>query len=108
MRGHSGPGRSRSRRGIRGRWLAVAALLAVAAAAAAVTWAVMPSRATADPPAASVLVTCQNRDTDAATMQRAIDTSPAGAAIEFQGGTCLLTKGLVLMSDRTSTGTAPQ
>jgi hypothetical protein len=76
----------------------------VAAAAAAVTWAVMPSRATADPPAASVQVTCQNRDTDAATMQRAIDTSPAGAAIEFQGGTCLLTKGLVLLGDRTYTG----
>ena len=64
----------------------------------------MPSRATAHPPAASVQVTCHNRDTDAATLQRAIDTSPAGAAIEFRGGTCLLTKGLVLLGDRTYTG----
>jgi hypothetical protein len=80
------------------------ALLAVAAVAAAITWAVLPPRATADPPPASVQVTCQDRDTDAATAQQAIDTSPAGAAIEFQGGTCLLTKGLVLLGDRTYTG----
>jgi Right handed beta helix region len=104
MGGHSGPGWSQSRRGARRRWRTVAALLAVAAVAAAVTWAVMPPRATADPPPASVRVTCQNRDTDAATLQRAIDNSPAGAAIEFQGGTCLLTKGLVLLGDRTYTG----
>ena len=104
MGGHHGPSRSQSRRGTRRRWLAVAALLAVAAAAATITWAVLPPRATADPPAASVQVTCQDRDTDAATVQRAIDSSPAGAAIEFQGGTCLLTKGLVLLGDRTYTG----
>ncbi len=66
--------------------------------------AVLPPRATADPPPASVQVTCQDRNTDAATVQRAIDTSPVGAAIEIQGGTCLLTKGLVLLGDRTYTG----
>ena len=53
---------------------------------------------------ASVHVTCRDRSTDAATLQQAIDSSPAGAAIEFQGGTCLLTKGLVLLGDRTYTG----
>lgn len=37
-------------------------------------------------------------------LQRAINLSPVGAAIEFQGGTCLLTKGLTLLSNRTYTG----
>lgn len=104
MGGHSDPGRSQSRRGAWHRWRTAAALLAVAAVTAAVTWAVMPPRATADPPPASVRVTCQDRGTDAAALQRAIDNSPAGAAIEFRGGTCLLTKGLVLLGDRTYTG----
>ncbi len=37
-------------------------------------------------------------------LQRAINSSPAGAAIEFQGGTCRLTTGLTLLADRTYTG----
>ena len=51
-----------------------------------------------------VHVTCKDRSTDAATLQRAINSSPVGAAIEFQGGTCLLTTGLTLLADRTYTG----
>jgi hypothetical protein len=82
-------------------------MLVVAVVAGAITWAVVPPRtgpASAPPPLASVHVTCQDRSTDAATLQQAIDSSPVGAAIEFQGGTCLLTKGLVLLGDRTYTG----
>jgi hypothetical protein len=55
-------------------------------------------------PAASIRVTCHDRSTDAATLQRAIDSSPVGSAIEFQGGTCLLTTGLTLPGNRTYTG----
>jgi hypothetical protein len=82
-------------------------MLVVAVVAGAITWAVVPPRArpaSAPPPLASVHVACRDRSTDAATLQQAIDSSPAGAAIEFQGGTCLLTKGLVLLGDRTYTG----
>jgi hypothetical protein len=55
-------------------------------------------------PTASIRVTCQDRGTDAATLQRAINSSPVGSAIEFQGGTCLLTTGLTLPGNRTYTG----
>lgn len=58
----------------------------------------------AGPPLASVQVTCHDRPTDAALLQQAINSSPVGAAIEFQGGTCLLTTGLTLLSNRTYTG----
>jgi hypothetical protein len=37
-------------------------------------------------------------------LQRAINSSPIGAAVEFQGGTCLLTTGLKLLGNRTYTG----
>ena len=87
----------------RRRWGIAAAMAAAAAAAAAIAWAVLPRTAPAQP-AASVYVTCHDRATDAATLQDAIDASPAGAAIEFRGGTCLLTRGLVLPGDRTYTG----
>jgi hypothetical protein len=55
-------------------------------------------------PLASVRVKCEDRISDAAMLQHAIDSSPVGAAIEFQGGTCLLTTGLRLLGDRTYTG----
>jgi len=51
---------------------------------------------TAVPVTATVKVTCQDSSSDAARLQQAINSSPAGSAIEFEGGTCLLTKGLTL------------
>lgn len=77
----------------------VAILAAVVASAVSVSVARRTVRSIA-----TVSVTCQDRSTDAARLQHAIDSSPAGAAIEFQGGTCLLTKGLILLDDRTYTG----
>jgi hypothetical protein len=88
-------------RGVGSRLLIV---LLIAAAAAAASWYVTSRTKTTIQPTASIRVTCQDRSTDAALLQRAIDTSPAGAAIEFQGGTCLLTTGLTLLGDRTYTG----
>lgn len=63
-----------------------------------------PPPTAAGPPLASVQVTCHDRPTDSALLQQAIDSSPVGAAIEIQGGTCLLTAGLTLLSNRTYTG----
>jgi len=51
-----------------------------------------------------VSVTCSDRTSDAATLQMAVNSSPPGAAINIQGGTCLLTKGIELPGDRTYTG----
>lgn len=85
----------------------VVALILTAAVAAAVSWYVT-SRSCCTiktiQPTASIRVTCEDQPTDSATLQRAIDASPKGSAIEFQGGTCLLTSGLVLPGDRTYTG----
>ena len=87
------------------RWGLLVVLLVVALSAATASW-IVSSPAARQPatPTASVHVTCKNRSTDAATLQRAINSSPVGAAIEFQGGTCLLTTGLTLLADRTYTG----
>ncbi len=85
-------------------WRLLVVLLVVLSVAAA-SWAVSWSAARrAVPTIATIHVTCQDRSTDAARLQDAIDSSPVGAAIEFQGGTCLLTRGLTLLSDRTYTG----
>jgi parallel beta-helix repeat protein len=51
-----------------------------------------------------VSVTCTGSTSDAANLQHAIDSSAPGAVIEIQGGTCLLTTGITLPSDRTYTG----
>jgi hypothetical protein len=95
---------SHSHRLRRGRLLA--ALLVTAVSAAAIGYFAHGAQPTAPPsaPVASVHVTCKDRSTDAVTLQRAIDSSPAGAAIEFQGGRCLLTTGLRLLGNRTYTG----
>jgi Tfp pilus assembly protein FimT len=79
----------------------VLTILAVAAASWAVSWSAARRMV---PPIATIHVTCQDRSTDAVRLQHAIDSSPEGAAIEFQGGTCLLTRGLTLLGDRTYTG----
>lgn len=108
MGGHVGPGwkQSRSRRRHRSRRLLITALTMVITAAVAVviTWAVLTRLNVASGPAASVHISCKDRNTDAAVIQQAIDSSPVGAAIEFQGGTCRLNRGLVLLSHRTYTG----
>ena len=95
-------------------WRLLAALLVTALSAAAIGYFVRsaqptsptprPALPTSLTPLASVHVTCKDRSTDAATLQHAINSSPVGAAIEFQGGTCLLTTGLTLLGDRTYTG----
>jgi hypothetical protein len=94
------------------RWRLLIVLAAAVPAAAAAACSSGPASdgghtAPSQPPQAalaSVHVSCHDRPTDSAVLQRAIDLSPVGAAIEFQGGTCLLTKGLTLLSNRTYTG----
>lgn len=50
-----------------------------------------------------VTVTCANSTSDAASLQQAINSSSPGSLIEI-GGTCLLTKGIVFLGDRTYAG----
>ena len=88
----------------RQNWRVVVVLLAALAAAVA-SWAVSWSSARPTvAPIATIHVTCHNSSTDAARLQHAIDSSSVGAAIQFQGGTCLLTRGLILLGNRTYTG----
>jgi hypothetical protein len=54
--------------------------------------------------AGTVGVTCHDNTSDAATIQAAIDASSPGSVIQLGGGTCLLTKGLVLSGNRTYAG----
>lgn len=51
-----------------------------------------------------VTVTCRDSTSDAARLQSAIDASNPGAEINIQGGTCLLTRGITLLGDRTYAG----
>jgi parallel beta-helix repeat protein len=55
-------------------------------------------------PPGVVSVACTDSASDAANLQHAINSSAPGADIEIQGGTCLLTTGITLLSDRTYTG----
>jgi len=50
-----------------------------------------------------VQVTCHDRSSDAGRLQRAISDSSRGATIAI-GGSCLLTKGITLLSGRSYTG----
>ena len=77
-------------------WLAVLACIMTACASA-------PSSARGGAPN-DVIVSCAGRPSDAATLQRAIDASPTGAAIGIKGGTCLLTRPITLPGDRTYAG----
>lgn len=97
------------------RWpLIVAGLIVAGCVGFAVAWVIHPASPAAPPPASTsstsvpvtstIKVTCQDNGGDAARMQQAIDSSPAGSAIEFEGGTCLLSKGLTLPGGRTYTG----
>ena len=106
------PGRTGLARGWRGgtlrtglRWTALwFAVLAFAGTACAS--ASGPGAARAGPVGApnDVIVSCADRPSDAATLQRAIDASPAGAAIGIKGGTCLLTRPITLPGDRSYAG----
>jgi hypothetical protein len=49
-------------------------------------------------------VTCHDDASDAARIQSAIDASGPGTVIQIGGGTCLLTRGLVLTGNRTYAG----
>jgi parallel beta helix pectate lyase-like protein len=49
-------------------------------------------------------VTCQDNSGDAARIQAAIGQSKPGMTVQFGGGTCLLTSGIVLPGDRTYAG----
>jgi Right handed beta helix region len=85
-------------------WRLLAVIL-VALSVTAASWAVSWSSARRTvAPIATLHVTCHNSSTDAARLQQAIDSSPVGAAIQFQGGTCLLTRGLTLPGNRTYMG----
>jgi hypothetical protein len=50
-------------------------------------------------------VSCGDTSADAAALQHAIDASPAGSVIQI-GGTCLLDRGIVLLPNRTYTGSS--
>jgi hypothetical protein len=50
-----------------------------------------------------VTATCTDSTSDAASLQRAINSSSPGAVIEI-GGTCLLTRGIIFLGDRTYAG----
>jgi hypothetical protein len=67
-----------------------------------------PSSSAPHPPSVSstayvTRVNCGDTPADAAALQRAIDASPNGSVIQI-GGTCLLNRGIVLLSNRTYTG----
>lgn len=53
---------------------------------------------------AVVTARCAGRTSDAATLQKAINGSAPGSLIQIQGPTCLLTRGIVYLDDRTYTG----
>jgi hypothetical protein len=110
-RGQRSPGRR--------RWvpLAIAAVIVAACIGFGAGWFARPAHtasasasgststsSTAVPVTATIHVTCQDNSGDATRIQQAINGSPAGSAIQFEGGTCLLTKGLTLPGDRTYTG----
>jgi hypothetical protein len=77
-------------------WFAVLAFVMAACASG-------PGAARAGAPS-DVIVSCADRPSDAATLQRAINGSPTGAAIGIKGGTCLLTRPITLPGDRTYAG----
>ena len=53
---------------------------------------------------AAVVANCTDSASDAASLQRAIDSSSPGALIEIRGGVCLLDSGIVFLGDRTYAG----
>lgn len=64
---------------------------------------VPPSVPAGTSPPGVVTATCTGRTSDAASLQKAISSSSPGAVIEIKG-TCLLTRGIIFLGDRTYTG----
>jgi hypothetical protein len=77
-------------------WIAIACLALAACSGPAV------ESATATPGVSGVA--CRGDAADAAKIQAAIDASASGTVIRISGGTCLLTRGIVLTGDRTYVG----
>jgi hypothetical protein len=82
-------------------WMAVPWMAALSLVATACASGTGPAAAGSP---STVIVSCADRPSDAATLQRAIDASPAGAAIGIKGGTCLLTRPVILPGYRTYSG----
>lgn len=82
-------------------WMAA---VGIAALSSIVTACASGARPAAAGSPSDVIVSCADRPSDAATLQRAIDASPTGAAIGIKGGTCLLTRPVTLPGDRTYAG----
>jgi hypothetical protein len=80
------------------RVLTCAAVAATAVGVLGVTAAVHAAA-----PRTVVAVSCANTTSDAATLQNAINGSAVGADVRISG-TCLLTKGITLLGDRSYTG----
>lgn len=77
-------------------WIAIVCVMLAACSGPAV------STATATPGVS--VVACRDNAGDATRIQAAIDASAPGTVIQIGGGTCLLTKGIVLAGDRTYAG----
>jgi parallel beta-helix repeat protein len=63
-----------------------------------------PAASSGTPAPGASDVACQDNPGDAARIQAAVDASAPGAVIQIAGGTCLLTKGIVLAGDKTYAG----
>lgn len=63
-----------------------------------------PAVLTGSSPSNVVTATCTGSVSDAASLQQAIDSSPAGSLIEIKGPVCLLVRGITFLSDRAYTG----
>ena len=90
--------------------VAAAACSVPGAGAGSPTASGRPTSPAAHPPSVSsnayvTQVNCGDTPADAATLQRAIDSSPAGSVIQISG-TCLLSRGIVLLPNRTYTGSS--
>jgi len=89
--------------------LIVAAVIAGCSPAATVN---QPGQSAADQPTVStgsgrssvVTASCTGSVSDAASLQKAIDSSTAGSIIEIKGPVCLLVRGITFLSDRTYVG----
>jgi hypothetical protein len=77
-------------------WIAIACLALAACSGSAVN--------TATPTPGVSGVACRDNAGDAARIQAVIDASVPGTMIQIGGGTCLLTRGIVLAGDRTYAG----
>ena len=78
--------------------------LAAIAVAVAALWGTKPDVKSATATPGALVVACRDNAGDAAKIQAVVDASAPGAVIQIGGGTCLLTRGIVLPGDRTYVG----